>query len=54
MNLYQEEEMVVGGAMAEIEAEERARSHLAGHGERIRAKVEILKNHLRHISVQHI
>ena len=37
---YLEEEMVVGGAVAEIEAEERARTHLAGHGERIRAKLE--------------
>ena len=37
---YLEEEMVVGGAVAEIEAEERAKSHLAGHGDRIRAKLE--------------
>ena len=37
---YLEEEMVVGGAVAEMEAEDRARSHLAGHGQRIRGKLE--------------
>ena len=38
--------MVVGGAVAEIEAEERAKSHLAGHGERIRAKLEAATGNL--------
>jgi len=44
---YLEEEMVVGGAVAEIEAEERARTHLAGHGDRIRAKLESATGNLQ-------
>jgi len=43
---YLEEEMLVGGAVAETEAEERARSHLAGHGQRIRAKLEAATGNL--------
>jgi chromosome segregation ATPase len=37
---YLEAEARVGAAAAEVEAEERARSHLVGHGDRIRAKLE--------------
>ena len=37
---YLEGEARVGAAAAEVEAEERARSHLVGHGDRIRAKLE--------------
>ncbi|KAJ1490224.1 hypothetical protein T484DRAFT_1743619 [Baffinella frigidus] len=37
---YLEEDMLVAGASAEVEAEERARAHLIGHGDRIRAKFE--------------
>jgi hypothetical protein len=37
---YLEEDMLVAGASAEVEAEERARAHLIGHGDRIRGKFE--------------
>ena len=43
---YLEEEMVLGAAVAEMEAEERARSHLAGHGRRIRDKLEAASGNL--------
>ncbi|EKX54853.1 hypothetical protein GUITHDRAFT_131848 [Guillardia theta CCMP2712] len=41
-----DQEMLVGGAVAQVDAEERARSHLVGHGERIRSKLEIANGNL--------
>ncbi len=38
--------MAVSSARAEVEAEERARTHLVGHGDRIKAKLELTTGHL--------
>jgi hypothetical protein len=43
---FRASEMAVSSARAEVEAEERARTHLVGHGDRIKAKLELTTGHL--------
>jgi len=43
---YLDEDMLVAGAAAEVEAEKRARTYLIEHGDRIRAKFEVVSGNL--------